>query len=321
MQPKSLFVRMQRKKILYIIICVLSISAIVCGVVHRSKAATANETADCLKTELEHYLSMCDAEIGVCLIIDSKDTIRLNDRDQYPMNSVMKLYQAIAVMDYMQEHELSLDSMLTIDHSELHPNTYSPLRDSIGNKGFSMPIAEIMEYSLRYSDNNACDILFNHILPVDQVERRLRKMGVNGFAIRSDENTMHKEPKRTADNWSHPSTAAILIERLFTQNLFHANSQQFLCDVLTSCSTGKNRLPKPLAGTDAIIGHKTGTGFPDVQGNPQGINDVGFVQLPNGHHYSISVFVKSSKSNMDATEQMIADISEMAYSIISMILL
>ena len=44
-------------------------------------------------------------------------------------------------------------------------------------------------------------------------------------------------------------------------------------------------------------------------GFPQGINDVGFVKLPDGRHYAIAVFIESSCCDMDGTERMIADIS------------
>ena len=65
--------------------------------------------------------------------------------------------------------------------------------------------------------------------------------------------------------------------------------------------------------TNAVIGHKTGTGFTSLNGLPQGINDVGFVRLPTGRYYAIAVFIKSSQKNMVETEQIIADISEIVY--------
>lgn len=89
--------------------------------------------------------------------------------------------------------------------------------------------------------------------------------------------------------------------------------QRFLTKTLNGCTTGENRLAKPLLPTNAVIGHKTGTGFPSADGHPQGINDVGFVRLPNGRSYSIAVFVKSSRYDMEKTERLIADVSEIVW--------
>ena len=47
-----------------------------------------------------------------------------------------------------------------------------------------------------------------------------------------------------------------------------------------------------LENTGAIIGHKTGTGDRNPRGQIIGINDAGFVVLPNGQRYTIAVFVK-----------------------------
>ncbi len=60
--------------------------------------------------------------------------------------------------------------------------------------------------------------------------------------------------------------------------------------------------------TGAVIGNKTGTGFAS-DGLPLGINDVGFVRLPNQRSYAIAVFIRSSQVDMEATENMIGGIS------------
>lgn len=83
------------------------------------------------------------------------------------------------------------------------------------------------------------------------------------------------------------------------------------------CQTGLNRIPAPLSGADAMVAHKTGTGFSDEAGNPMGVNDVAFVILPDGKSYALAVFVKSTQKDMDATENMIADISKIVYEYVS----
>ena len=82
---------------------------------------------------------------------------------------------------------------------------------------------------------------------------------------------------------------------------------------MISCETGKDRLPLPLIVTNAIIGHKTGTGDRNSKGLLIGTNDVGFVYLPNGQRYTIAVFIKDSEESEKATSEIIADISRIVY--------
>ena len=263
-----------------------------------------------LKAVLERYVSSREAEIGACIIIDSRDTIRLNNDTAYPLNSVMKLFQSVALADEMNRRQIPLDTQLHIHAAELRPDTYSPLRDSLGSVAdFSMAISELLRYSLQYSDNNACDILFRHLLDVASVEAHIRRLGIQGFALSVNEEEMHMRPERSSENWTRPDAAAALIDRIYTAKEEYHPYRRFVCRILDNCSTGQNRLAKPLSGTFAVIGHKTGTGFDDAEGHPQGINDVGFVRLPDGRHYTIAVFVKSSRYDMVETEQIIADMS------------
>lgn len=266
-----------------------------------------------LKKELEAYVCSCDAEIGIAVITDRQDTICVNNGRPYPMNSVLKLYQALAVAEVLQRRGIALDSCISIKREELHPKTYSPLREKYPSEDFSLSIGDLLKYALQESDNNACDLLFDRIIGMGDTEEYIRKLGVENFAIRVNERDMFENHEASSENWNYPLSAAIVIDKLFTRTLFQSVYQDFLKRTLVECRTGQNRLPKPLLQTGATIGHKTGTGFDSPAGLPQGINDVGFVTLPTGRHYAIAVFVKSSQGDMAATEQMIADISDIVY--------
>ncbi len=266
-----------------------------------------------LKLALERYIRSCSAEIGVAVVTDRKDTICVNNEYPYLMNSVMKLYQAMAVAAVLQAQKISTDSLLCIQESELHPRTYSPMREAHPSGNFQIPIAGLLKYSLQQSDNNACDILFHHIIGIEATERYIQGLGIKNFAIRVNERDMYENHATSSENWNHPLSAALLINKLFTQQLYEPVYQNLLTETLISCTTGQNRLTKQLFPQRAVIGHKTGTGFSSPMGLPQGINDVGFVRLPNGRQYAIAVFIKSSPYDMQATEQMIADISEIVY--------
>ncbi|KAB4468162.1 serine hydrolase, partial [Bacteroides thetaiotaomicron] len=106
---------------------------------------------------------------------------------------------------------------------------------------------------------------------------------------------------------------ASLTDMLFSKELFPTEYQNFLKETMLNCQTGTNRLPVPLLDTTARIGHKTGTSDRNVQGELIGINDVGFILLPDGKRYTIAVLVKDSKESMADTEKIIANISGIVY--------
>lgn len=126
---------------------------------------------------------------------------------------------------------------------------------------------------------------------------------------------MHKDINTCYRNWSTPLEAVKVMELLLTRPLFDKDYQDFIKQAMVTCETGKDRLPFPLEGTEAIIGHKTGTGDLNDKGQIIGINDVGFVYLPNGKRYTIAVFIKDSAENMQESSRIIADISQCRISI------
>ena len=113
-----------------------------------------------LETQLKQAIKDKKAEIGIAVIINGKDTVTVNNDIHYPLMSVFKFHQALALADYMGKKKQSLDTRLPIKKSDLKPDTYSPLRDKYPQGGIEMSIADLLRYTLQQSDNNACDILF-----------------------------------------------------------------------------------------------------------------------------------------------------------------
>ena len=82
---------------------------------------------------------------------------------------------------------------------------------------------------------------------------------------------------------------------------------------MVECQTGQDRLVAPLLDKGVIVGHKTGTGDRNAKGQQIGCNDIGFVVLPDGHTYSIAVFVKDSEESSPENSKIIADVSRIVY--------
>lgn len=271
-----------------------------------------------------------EAEVGVALIVDGRDVVTVNNAGRYPLMSVMKFHQALAVAHYLMEHELSLDTMIEIKPEALKPNTYSPLRDKYPQGNIKLPISELLRYTLQLSDNNACDILFDFIGGPQYVDKYLRSLGASSFAIVATEDDMHQDLERSYSNWSTPLESATLMERLIAPKIHKREpstlsqplplpeeSLSFIRETLLGCTTGMARLPAGLVGSDAAIGHKTGTSDQNAAGRYYGINDVGFVIMPDNSHYTLAVFVKDSALSMEESEQIIAKISKKIFEELS----
>lgn len=286
--------------------------------VRAEDAAKANITSETaakseLKKQLKAIVADKNAQVGIAVIFDGHETVTLNNGRRYPMMSVYKFHQALAVADYCQRKGISFDTPVYIAKSDLKPDTYSPLRDKYPDGNIFVTIGELLEYTLHLSDNNACDILFGMTGGPQATDAYIRNLGIRRFAIKATEDEMHQDLRVCYTNWSTPLETARLIEMLVTRRLFDKEYQDFIIRAMVTCQTGLDRLSAPLTATNAVIGHKTGTGDRNDEGRLIGTNDAGFVRLPNGKRYTIAVFVKDSAESAEATSKIIADISQAVF--------
>ena len=266
-----------------------------------------------LETQLKEAIKGKKAEIGIAVIIDGKDTVTVNNDIHYPLMSVFKFHQALALADYMGKQKQSLETRLPIKKSDLKPETYSPLRDKYPQGGIEMSIADLLKYTLQQSDNNACDILFDYQGGPDAVNKYIHSLGIRECVIIGTETAMHEDLNLCDENWTTPLAAAELGEIFRKKPLFPNVYKDFIFQTMVECQTGQDRLVAPLLDKKVTVGHKTGTGDLNAKGQQIGCNDIGFVLLPGGRTYSIAVFVKDSEENNQANSKIIADISRIVY--------
>lgn len=273
-----------------------------------------------IEQRLETYIKAQNARIGVAVIINGTDTVSVNGKRYFPMLSVYKFPQAIAVADYCDRHDISLNDSIGISADELKPDTWSPMRDKYGRKDISLPLSEILAYSVQQSDNNACDVLFRLIGGPQVADSLMKCLGYDEIHILNTEDEMHRDPYLCYANRATPLQMASLFDRFYRREMRHdSRILEALGAMMMSCNTGNNRLPLPLMPTNAMVGHKTGTGDMNSQGRITGVNDAGYVFLPNKQGYAIAVFVADSGYDMAETENIIADISEIVFQSLMML--
>lgn len=265
-----------------------------------------------LRQEIQDIIQDKKATVGVAIIFDGTDTLTVNNQYRYPTMSVYKFHQALAVLDYLNKHNLPLEQQVYVSKSALLPETHSPLRDKKPEGNFYMPIKELMQYSVSQSDNNACDILFNFLGGTAPVEQYIKNLGIQQIAITKTEQEMSEDFDNQYGNWTTPYAAVQLLEIFLQQKLFASNYKIFLSDALIQTSTGKDKI-KGLLPSGTIVGHKTGMSSRNSNGVKAGDNDLGFIKLPNNKNLSIAVFIVNSTEDDRTNAEIIAQISKAAY--------
>ncbi len=270
-----------------------------------------------LEESISRLIAGKKAQVGVAVILNGTDTVTINNDIHYPLMSVVKFHQALSVANFLHENKISPDSLIFISGETMRQNTYSPLRDAHPQGNIGISVKELLTYTLQLSDNIACDVLFSFIGGTRYTDKYIRSLGFEQFAVTQTENDMHRDINACYRNWSTPLEAARLLDVFISRTLPYPEMQTFIKRTMIACETGTDRLAKPLLGKQCIVGHKTGTGDRNSSGKLTGINDIGFVLLPDGRRYTIAVFIKDSEENEADTAQLIADISETVYRFIN----
>lgn len=274
-----------------------------------------------LQKELTEFVSGKDARIGIAVIIDQNDTVTVNGNEAFPMLSVYKFPIALALAEDYRLNNLSFEQPVRIYKEDLHLDTYSPMTEKIlaSSKmitdSLHMTTRELLTYMLQQSDNNASDIILKKTGGAQAIDHYLAGIGADGINVKNSEDEMHIDQSLCYCNSATPLAMASLMDKFDRE--YNDPLSVEIKQIMESCSTGTNRLAKPLLETDAAIGHKTGTGFILSDGRLMAVNDAGYVHLPDGHRYSIAVFIENSGYDMTETEALIATISEKVYSFVT----
>lgn len=279
-----------------------------------------------LRDSIASVIAGEDAVVGVAAVFSDGDTLVLVDSsgytgdlhasmkavsgldDAFPMMSVMKFHQALAVCRWLRESGLSLDAEVKVTPDMLAEDTWSPMRDE-HPLGGSFSWRELLTYTLAFSDNNACDILFSLTGGPEYTDGVVRFLSSGDFHIECAEADMHAAPSVCLRNWTTPLSAVLLLEK------FHiAGYYDSIWTVMSGCRTGMSRIPARISGKASEIIHKTGTGDRTPDGRQTAINDIGIVVLPDGSHFSLAVFVFDAACSPERCEEIIAGIAGAVYA-------
>jgi beta-lactamase class A len=305
-------------------------------------AATSDPALTRLEQQIEYVSHASDGIVGVGAVhLETGRGVSLRGSEAFPMASAFKLPVAVQVLSMVDEGRLTLDKMVSVTPSDLHPGS-GKLTELFFHPGVSLSIANLMELALVISDNTAADLLLREAGGPAGVTARMRALGLTG--IRVDRSTamlisdwqgaknLPPESQWNRELWDKlydavpqsehmrarraemadprdtatPDDMTRLLTRLWKRDLLTPQSTAILLGILDRCETGKSRIKGLLPqGTD--VAHKTGS----LGGVA---NDIGFITLPgDAGHVAVSVFTKASNKPEEASEKAIAEISRTLY--------
>lgn len=273
--------------------------------------------SDRTMTELENTIvSIIEdrpARIGVAVITDAGDSLVVNDSDDYPMMSMFKLHEAIAVCRTLEEKGASIDTVLAVSRDELNMQTWSPMLKEYTGEVFDVSVRRLMEYLLVDSDNNASNLLFERIVPVAAADSIIATiMPERGFRIIYTEAQMQRDHSLSYLNATSPLSYASLVKKVFTDSLVSAGNQEFIREMMRRCGTGSGRIAAGLP-EGVEFAHRTGSGYVNERGEVIAVNDGGYVALPDGRSYAIAVLVKDFAGPQEDADAAIAEVSKAVY--------
>ncbi len=206
--------------------------------------------------------------------------------------------------------------------------------------GVQLSIRNLINLTMRISDNSAADILLNKV-GADNVTARMKSLGLT--TIRVDRTTQEmifdqsgidysnfgklllpelrdkfaaidtQTATRANDEFSKvekdvasPRDMNLLLEKILRGEIVDRATSDEIIEILKDCQTGLSRI-RGLLPQDTVVAHKTGT----IGGST---NDTGIVYLPyRGEHLLITVFTKDAKATAAERDRVIAEISRYAY--------
>lgn len=276
---------------------------------------TENQNINDLIEELISVTNDTPGMIGVAFVSD-EDTITINNGVHFPMMSVFKLHQSLAVYHSLERKGISSDTVLHISREEVDKETWSPMYKEIGTDEFDISVDELVRYALVSSDNNASNILFKRIIDPDRTYSYLSGIAPDiNFSIRFSESEMKKNHKLSYRNYSSPLSCALLIKMIFEENFLTEANQEKIREYLTSTTIGNDRIGAPFNGrSDIQFGHKTGSGYRNENMELSAFNDIGFIRLPDGYCYSLAIMIRDFSGDEKEAAEVMARISGIIYN-------
>lgn len=257
--------------------------------------------------------------LGVAALhLETGRMVGFRAKERFPMMSVAEFPVAVRVLGLMEAGVLPFRKMVRVER-EQYSLGYSPLRDKYPD-GFVTTVGDLLEASVKASDNTAHDALLEMAGGAAVVNPPIEKLLAGGIHIDRSERQQIEDLAAlgmgayVADgrDTATPEAMAFLLSAIHAGKLLHPASIERLKRWMRETPTGAKRI-KALLPESAEVWHKTGTGG-DRDGVNLCTNDVGVFKLADGRgHVALAAFVRTSKAGLEAREGAIAGAAKLMY--------
>lgn len=292
-------------------IWLISVICLITGISCRHNSRTSGVS---LQKELYAFIDSMPGTVGVAFVSEG-DTVTVNNGVHYPMMSVFKMHEALAVANTLERSGISLDTILSINRVDLDLDTWSPMLKEYTAERFTVPVSKLLEYAVTKSDNNASNLLFRHIVSPTETNAYIRSIAKDTtFRIQYSEAEMKANNALSYCNYTTPLSAALLIKQVMEGSIIGKNYQDSIRKYLSTVTTGQDRLGSVTEGSDImLLAHKTGSGYRNEAGELVAYNDVGYFRLRDGRSYSLAVLIRDFAGTEAEASAIIAAISRRVY--------
>lgn len=292
-----------------------------------------------LSGALEQTIAGFDGRIGVC-VRDSAGSGCIHGAERFPMQSVMKLVVAVAVLDAVDREGWRLTDPVLVKKENLSVSV-QPLAKLVTLDGYRTTVDDLLSRMVVDSDSAATDILLHRLGGPPAVQAMLTRNHIDG--IRVDRDERHLQTEIVGLNWqpeyvdalvlrnaieavpevrrqesfdfyladardtATPEGMVTLLTALQSGRLLSPSSTRHLLNVMSRTATFPDRLKAGLSPGWAIA-HKTGTSG-TWKGITAATNDVGILTAPDGGVVVVAVFIKASGRSPKERPSLIADIA------------
>jgi beta-lactamase class A len=208
----------------------------------------------------------------------------------------------------VEKGEIKLNQKVLLKKERLEHYSWSPLKRQNPGQNFYLSVDSLLMYMVAYSDNLACDVLFELVGGTQVADNFIHEKGFSDIHIKYTELEMHEAVNNMYQNSASPSGMTALLQAFYQKKIINKTNTNYLLNYMTNDSTTHKRLLGNLP-KEIRVAHKTGTGASN-DSLINACNDVGIIYLPNGNHLAIAVFVMDSKEGYDQTEKIIASITK-----------
>ena len=182
--------------------------------------------------------------------------------------------------------------------------SYAPVTKEHVEQG--MTLEEICIAALRFSDNTAANLLFNHIGGPTGFKSALNKLGDNiTEPVRLEPHLNEVIPGDNSDT-STPRQLAIDLQAYTTGNVLTEDKRKMLIEWMTGNATGKKMI-RAGAPADWIVADKSGSGSYGTR------NDIAIVIPPNRKPIIIAILSTHAEKEAKYNDQLIAQAAKIVF--------